>query len=265
MNNTFNLQRFGLLFKKTLLERPMQIIGFTVLILSLILIIYNYMYPLKGFDSAQNLTFTWGLAGGSYFMASFVFSHFSSNATGSSYLTLPASHFEKWLCGILIAGILFPAIFILFYRFVDTYFVSLFHSSLDPAAPFYKERYQSVNIFSFNGVVAWRVYPMFLFGVSAMLVGSLYFNKAGFIKVSLVICGVLIMLYLLNYFFARIIFGTAIEDAMIFGHVTIPVGNSDGIILLPEKISDFALNIVSYIFPAVLFITSFIRLREKEF
>jgi hypothetical protein len=265
MNNTFNLQRFGLLFKKTLLERPIQILGFTVLILALILIIYNYMYPLKGFDSAQNLTFTWGLAGGSYFMASFVFSHFSSNATGSSYLTLPASHFEKWLCGILIAGILYPAIFIFFYRLMDTYFVSLFHSSLDPAAPFYKERYQSVNIFSFNGVVAWKVYPIFLLGVSSMLVGSLYFNKAGFIKVSLVICGLVIGLYLLNHLLAKLIFRGEIVDATIFYGVNIPVGKEEGSILLPEEISEFANNIVCYIFPAVLFITSFIRLREKEF
>jgi hypothetical protein len=265
MNNTFNLQRFGLLFKKTLLERPIQILGFTVLILALILIIYNYMYPLKGFDSAQNLTFTWGLAGGSYFMASFVFSHFSSNATGSSYLTLPASHFEKWLCGILIAGILYPAIFIFFYRLMDTYFVSLFHSSLDPAAPFYKERYQSVNIFSFNGVVAWKVYPIFLLGVSSMLVGSLYFNKAGFIKVSLVICGLVIGLYLLNHLLAKLIFRGEIVDATIFYGVNIPVGKEEGSILLPEEISEFANNIVYYIFPAVLFITSFIRLREKEF
>ncbi|CAN5236021.1 hypothetical protein BH11BAC5_BH11BAC5_39570 [soil metagenome] len=265
MNNTFNPQRFGLLFKKTLLERPMQMFGFTALLLALILIAYAITKTLSGFSMAQNLTFLWGLIGGSYFMASFVFSHFGSNSIGSSFLTLPASHFEKWLCGILIAGILYPAIFMFFYRLMDTSFVSIYHSGLDPTAPFYKERYESVNTLSFNGVFAWKVYPMFLFAISAMLTGSLYFNKAGLIKVSLVICGLLIGLYLVNHFFAKIVFGGVIEDAWPFHYVMIPVGKADGSILLPEKISDFAFYVVSYIFPAILFITSFIRLREKEF
>jgi hypothetical protein len=265
MNNTLNPQRFGLLFKKTLLERPMQMFGFTGLLLALILITYAITKTLSGFSMAQNLTFLWGLIGGSYFMASFVFSHFSSNSIGSSFLTLPASHFEKWLCGMLIAGILYPAIFMLFYRLMDASFVSVYHNGLDPAAPFYKERYESVNPLSFNGVFAWKVYPMFLFAISAMLTGSLYFNKAGLIKVSLVICGLLIGLYLVNHLFAKIVFGGVIEEAWPFHFVMIPVGKAEGSILLPEKISDFAFYVVSYIFPAILFITSFIRLREKEF
>jgi hypothetical protein len=265
MNNTFNPQRFGLLFKKTLLEKPMQMFGFTGLILALILILYAIIKTISGFNVAQNFTFLWGLVGGSYFMASFVFSHFFSNAIGSSFLTLPASHFEKWLCGILIAGILYPAIFILFYRLMDASFVSVYHNGLDPTAPFYKERYQSVNVLSFNGFFAWKVYPMFLFGVSAMLTGSLYFNKAGLIKVSLIICGLLISLYLINHLFAKLVFGGNIEDAWPFHYVMIPVGKAEGSVLLPEKISDFAFNVVSYVFPAILFITSFIRLREKEF
>ncbi|MDB5278293.1 MAG: hypothetical protein JWR61_3248 [Ferruginibacter sp.] len=265
MNNTFSPQRFGLLFKKTLLERPIQMFGFTGLLLALILITYAITKTISGFTMAQNLTFLWGLIGGSYFMASFVFSHFTSNAIGSSYLTLPASHLEKWLCGILIAAVLYPTVFMLFYRLMDASFVSIYHNSLDPAAPFYKEQYRSVGTLSFNGFFAWKVYPMFLFAVSAMLTGSLYFNKAGLIKVSLVICGLLISLYLLNHLFAKIVFGGVIEDAWPFHYVMIPVGKAEGSILLPEKISDFAFNMVSYVFPAILFITSFIRLREKEF
>ena len=265
MNNTFNLRRFSLLFKKTLLERPVQMFGFTGLLLALILIIYGIAKIFAGFSTAQNLTFLWGLIGGSYLMASIVFNHFSSNAIGSFFLTLPASHLEKWLCGLLIAGILYPVIFLLFYRLMDASFVSIYHNSLDPAAPFYKERYQSVNTLDFNGIFAWKIYPMFLFSVSAMLAGSLYFNKAGLIKVSLVICGLLIGLYIVNHLFARIIFGGPIVEAWPFHYVMVPVGKSDGSILLPEKMENTAYNIVDYVFPAILFITSFIRLREKEF
>ena len=264
MNNTFNLQRFGLVFKKTLLERPVQMFGFTGLILALILIIYSVAKTFAGFSTAQNLTFLWGLIGGSYLMASNIFNHFSSNAFGSSYLTLPASHFEKWLCGLLIAGVLYPTIFMLFYRLMDASFVSMFHNSLDPAAPFFKERYQSVNILLFDGIFAWKVYPMFLFAIAAMLTGSLYFNKAGLIKVSLVLCGLIIAANALNWGFAKILFGT-VNDASIFDNVNIPVGKEDGSIMLPERASNIFINTWNYVFPAILFVTSFIRLREKEF
>ena len=265
MNNIFNLQRFGLLFKKTLLERPIQMFGFTGLILTLILILYAITKTLSGFTMAQNLTFLWGLIGGSYFIASFVFSHFSSNAIGSSYLTLPASHFEKWLCGFLVAAILYPLIFMLFFRLMDASFVSLYHSGLDPAAPFYKERYESVNIFSFDGIFAWKIYPLFPFAVSAMLIGSLYFEKAVLIKVSLVICSLVIGVFLLNHLFAKIVLGAAVQNTWPFHWVDMQVGKTGGNIELPERAADIAYYLLSYIFPAVLFVTSFIRLREKEF
>lgn len=264
MNNTFNLRRFGLLFKKTLLEKPAQMFGFTALILAFILIAYAVAKSLIGFNGAQNLAFIWGLIGGSFFLASFVFNYFSSNAIGSSYLTLPASQLEKWLCGVLIAGVLYPIIFIAFYRLMDASFVYLFHKSLDPTGPFYKQQYESVNIFSFDGIIAWKVYPMFLFSVGAMLVGSLYFNKVSFIKVSLVICGLLIGSYAINWGFAKILFGS-INDASIFDHVTMDVGKGYGTIVLPERASNIFINTWNYVFPAILFITSFIRLREKEF
>ncbi len=264
MNNTFNLRRFGLLFKKTLLERPVQMFGFTALILAFIFIVYALAKTLIGFNASQNLAFIWGLIGGSFFLASFVFNYFASNAIGSSYLTLPASQLEKWLCGVLIAAVLYPIIFMTFYRLMDASFVYLFHKSLDPAGPFYKQQYQSVNIFSFNGIIAWKVYPMYLFAVAAMLVGSLYFNKVALIKVSLAICCLIIGSYLLNWGFAKMFFGP-VNDATIFYNVTIPVGKEEGSIMLPEKISGFAFNIVSYVFPAILFVTSLIRFREKEF
>jgi len=95
MNNTFNTKRFSLLFKKTIAERPVQTIGVTVLLLLLSFILYVVAKKWSGFGAAQNLTFIWGLSGGGFFLASFVFGYFSNNASGSSYLTLPASYFEK--------------------------------------------------------------------------------------------------------------------------------------------------------------------------
>ncbi len=264
MNNTFNVKRFGLLLKKTLLERPVQMFGFTGLLLALVLILYVVIKSLGGFTAAQNITFIWCLPGGSFFLASFMFGYFSSNASGSSYLTLPASHFEKWLCAVLIAGILYPLIFLIFYHITDISFVAIYHNSLDTASPFYKQQYESVYPFNLNGVIAWKVYPIFLFLTGAMLVGSLYFNKTAFIKVAIVLCILCIGIFGLNWLMAKMIFGN-INDAAPFNHVTIPVGKEEGSIELPSGIVNIINCSIWYILPSILWLLAFTRLREKEF
>src|SRR6185312_2982621 len=181
INNTFNAKRFALLFKKTLLEKPMQMFGFTGLIFLFILIVYYIFKTFVNFQAAQNVSFLWGLVGGDFILASFVFNYFGSTANGSSYLTLPVSNFEKWLCAVLIAGILYPLIFMAFYRVMDAGFVAAYHNSLDPDGPFYKIRYDAVYLFSFNGFLARQCYPMFLIISGIMLIGSLYFNKVALV------------------------------------------------------------------------------------
>ncbi len=264
MNNTFNAMRFWLLLKKTLLERPMQTFGFTGLSLALVLILYVIAKSIIGFSGAQNLSFIWGLPLGSCLLASIVFGYFSSNASGASFLTLPASNFEKWLCAILIAGVLYPLIFLLFYRIMDSSFVSLYHHHLDPSAPFYKERYESVYIFNFNGIVAWKVYPTFFLLTGIMLVGTLYFNKTPFIKTAIIVCILIISFVGLNWLMAKMIFGN-ITDAGSLYYVTIPVGKEEGSIELPDQISKIFSYGLWYIIPGILWLLSFARLREKEF
>jgi hypothetical protein len=264
MNNTFNVKRFGLLVKKTLLERPVQMFGFTGLLLALSLILYSIIKSFGGFNPAQNITFIWGLAGGGCFLASFIFGYFSSNANGSSFLTLPASNFEKWLCGILITGVCYPVIFLLFFRMVDSSFVAIYHHGLDPAAPFYKQKYESVYILDFNGFLAWKVYPMYIFLAGAMLVGSLYFNKVAFIKTAIGISILILGVIGINWLMAIILFGH-VNSAAPFNSVTIPAGKEEGSIELPSGIVNIVNNSLWYVLPPVLWLLAFTRLREKEF
>src|SRR5438128_8156580 len=107
MNDIFSARRFGFLFKKTLLERPVQLLGLCVLSLAISFLLYAIVKGMFGFEEGQNVSFIVGLIGCGAFLASFVFNYFSSNASGSSYLTLPASSLEKWLCGVLIASVIF--------------------------------------------------------------------------------------------------------------------------------------------------------------
>lgn len=264
MNDTFNLKRFGWLFKKALFERPMQLFGLLSLTLLISLLLYVILKTILGFEEGQNASFIFGLVGGGTFLASFVFNYFSSNARGSSYLTLPASHFEKWLCGVIITGILFTLLFLVFYRIMDSTLVRLYLNGLDPKDPYFQEKFDAVHPFPLNGFVAGKTYMMFLNFSTAMLIGSLYFNKAAFIKVALIICALYIGGNFLNYYMAKAIFGT-IEKALPFYCVFIPVGNSFGKVLLPDYASKAVDICLLYMTPAILCIATYIRLREKEF
>jgi hypothetical protein len=265
MNDTFNAKRFGSLFKKTLLERPSQLLGLIALILLIDLILYTLCRHISmPWDAIQDFTFIFGLVGGGSFLAAFVFNYFSSSASGSSYLTLPASSFEKWLCGVLITGVMFTVIFLIFYRIMDTAFVDMLHKTLDPKAPFYKETYDAVQLFPYDGFVATKAYMMFVNFTTAMLVGALYFNKAAFIKVALIVCALFILGTYLNALIAKMIFHN-LDKALPYYAVFITVGKEYGKIVLPAYASKAVDICILYIIPTVLLVTAYVRLREKEF
>ncbi len=264
MNNTFNIHRFGLVFKKTVLERPMQLFGLTVLSLAVVFFVYVLGKQLSGFDVAQNASFLLGLVGGGCFLASFVFGYFSTNAMGSSFLTLPASHFEKWLCGILLTGVWYVLIFLLFYRFVDTLFVGIYRRSLDSNGPFFKELYEQVQIFPFDGFVANKAAIMFVNFAGAMLVGSLYFNKVNFIKVALLISAFWLGAWLFNLMIAKAMIQD-VNNAMPYFLVWIDINKDQGRIELPGKLLTVVGILIQYVVPAILWMVAYIRLREKEF
>lgn len=264
MNNTFSFHRFGLLLKKTLLERPMQLAGLSALLLAVVFFSYVVTKSLVGFEEAQVTAYLIGLPIGGCFLASFVFGYFSSNAMGSSFLTLPASHFEKWLCAVLITGVFYVLVFLLFFRFIDTGFVGIYHRGLDPQGPFYKQLYEQVQLFPFDGFVANKASIMFVNFAGAMLVGCLYFNKVGFIKMALLIATVWFGAYLVNLIIAKAMIDN-VQNAMPYFLVWIKVHAGEGRIELPAKLMQAVKISIQFIIPAMLWILAFVRLREKEF
>jgi hypothetical protein len=263
MNDTFNLRRFGLLLKKTILERPTQLMGTTGIVLAATLLIYSFCLYITSFQPAQNLAYIWGLVGGGCFLSSVAFGYFNSNAQGSAYLTLPASSFEKWLCGILIVGIIFPCIFLVFFRLIDMGFVTAYRNGLDKNNPDYKEMYNSVQFYPFDSRLAQQSAMLFLNFTGAMMVGSLYFNRIAAVKTTLVYLGVLGTVYFLNLFLAYAFFKN-VDAAFPFHNIFIKVGNDDGSLELPQSALNIAYYFFAFIIPAVLWITTLIRLREKE-
>ena len=266
MNDIFEFKRFGLLFKKTILERYVQFTGLTGLAFAATLIIYSaVLFFTDGMarNLAQNLSFVYGIIGGGCFLAAVVFGYFSTNASGAAYLTLPVSAFEKWCCGILIIGVIFPTLFLAFYRVIDTCFIMVYHNGLNKNDPRYKDMYNAVQVYAFNNNFAKESIMIYANFVSAMMLGSLYFNKASAIKTALVYCCVLGLLYILNLTVAKMLFHN-VDGAFPFSGVFIKVGNDVGLLGLPDAIANLVQLAIQFIIPGILFLTVFIRLREKE-
>lgn len=275
MYDTFHLPRFGRLLKKTLLERPVQMFGFTGAVMLIIFIYYAiYHLPLHQWIEIQKMAFFSGMIGGGAFMASFMFGYFSNNAQGASYLTLPASHFEKWLCAVLIAGVLYPAVFLIFFRIVDASFVSWYHNHLDTTVQNYKKLYDTISVFPFDSDKAKDVYMYFANYAGAMLVGSLFFNKLSFIKMALVIGGVFLSIYFINLLIAKLVF-SGVQNAFPFDSVditTIKTSSGSQVIStelraldLPSKELKMLDIFTRYLLPAALWSIAYVRLKEKEF
>ena len=263
MNDIFNFKRFGLLLKKTILERPIQLVGLIGLILIATIMIYAVCLYAMSFQPAQNMAYIWGLVGGGCFLSSVTFGYFGTNARGTAYLTLPASAFEKWLCGILIVGVFFPAIFLAFYRLIDIGFVTAYHNGLNKNNPQYKEMYDSVQYYPFDNNIAKQSEMLFANFSGVMLIGSLYFNRIAAVKTALVYFGVLGFIYFLNLGLSHTFFND-VDEAFPFHNIFIKVKNDTGSIELPSAFSNMIYNFIAFIVPGVLLITTLIRLREKE-
>jgi hypothetical protein len=263
VNDTFNLQRFGFLFKKTILERPLQLLGIMALSLIATLTIFSVCVYFNHWKDAHVMSFAWGYVGGGIILSSVIFSYFNTNASGAAYLILPASSFEKWFCGVLISGILFTAVFLLFFRLMDTIAIVIYHNSLDKTIPDYKYLYSSATVFPFDDRQVQFNYYVFLNFAGASLLGSLYFNKANFIKTALVIIALFAFMMGVNWLIARMFFSN-LNSAFPYLSVGLQIGNDYRMINVSPDAEQRFTACLKYVVPVILWLTAYIRLREKE-
>ncbi|NIG55665.1 hypothetical protein [Chitinophaga sp. Cy-1792] len=264
MNDVFSARRFGWLMRKMFLDKTAPVFGTVLLCFTITLIFYVVTRLLQGLAVAQNGAFTTGLSLGGTLVASVVFGNFNNNAVGTSFLTLPASVFEKWLSGVLIVGVLYFFLFLFFFRLLDLAFVAQFHHTLNPHSAYYKEQYESIQLLSYTGSTARGNYMMFFNFSGMMMLGSLFFNKAAFVKTALLICSLVIAAFLLNLLVINLLIKN-VQIAFPFSVVWIWVGKDRAALNLPPE-SEFRIRIIfCYVLPIILWGLSLLKLKEKEF
>jgi hypothetical protein len=204
MNNTFNIQRFGLVLKRKWLEFGKIYLIAMAVALGVILVFYTVAFwpaltDINGF-AARRLFFREPLfmIFGFLFItaiASSYFSHLGQKPKTIIDLLIPASTFEKFLAGVFFTAILATVSFIVLFSLTDLIFIGKLRSG-----------YHSVQTYTYNGPEGpvaivkdnvgyffvhnkpWLFLPLFVapfFVTSIFLLGSVYFDKFHYIKTAL--------------------------------------------------------------------------------
>jgi hypothetical protein len=265
MNDTFDIKRFGLVFKKLIFERMLQLVGSFILLA----ILTWYFYQLGGnmnigWKEMQSQSFLIGLVLGGIYWVSVGFNNFSDRAEGYGFLTLPASHLEKWLSVVVLLVIFFIS-FCLFFRGLDTIYTNYFRNHLNPNLKNYKTLYESAKVMSFWGDsrnVSDSTYAIFVGYTGIMAVGSVYFNKMALVKTMFAFAGIMFLIQFLNGYLSTFIFQTDVQSNLFWNSLWIRTG--DLIVGLPKNINQIYTIFFSYLLPSILWLLALLRLREKE-
>ncbi|WP_316785784.1 hypothetical protein [Pedobacter frigiditerrae] len=205
MNNTFNIQRFGLLLKRQWLEFGKIYLISLVVALGVIVAFYGFAlwkdFTYADSFSPNDLNFREPLflIFGFIFIsiiASSYFAHLGQKPKAIIDLLIPASTFEKFLTGLFFTSILSILSFIFLFYITDLAFVSKLrgmYTSVEQITPYVhngKEVTSVDNIaYLFSKYSGHEKFlPLYFFPffvTSVFLLGSIFFNKFHYIKTAI--------------------------------------------------------------------------------
>jgi hypothetical protein len=273
MNQTFEIKRLLLLIQLHWAENKKRYGLAVVALMGLWTIWYTFvlitnedsLYPLA--PAIQQYTYFFTLFAVGAFYASQFFRDLGSKSRTANFLLVPASAFEKLICGILFAIPFFFIVFTATFYIVDALMVSvanLFH-------PAYRgENTEMVaNVFKSYGIPDGAVYYLlliFLVIQSWYLLGSVYFSKYSFVKTAIAqFSGMIILILLISFLNDSLMPpGDYAELNGRFGYRIIEGDVQDKVVQLPYWISQLLHVIVLYGAPPVFWLVTYLRLKEKE-
>ena len=265
MNDTFDIKRFGLVFKKLIFEKSLNLVGSFVLVALLSWLTYHLNGDMsEGWRMAQPQSFLLGLMLGGIYWVSVGFNHFSDKTEGYGFLTLPASHLEKWLSVVVLTNVFLTA-FCLFFRVMDMTYMSYFRTHLNPHLENYKILYDSAFVMPFwgdtKGIMS-QAYIYFWVLTGIMAVGAVYFNKTALVKTMFIFAGTFFLLQFLNSNVTSFFFQNDTNTHLFWNSISIKSTGED--VDLPQNINQIFTTFFSYILPIILWLIALVRLREKE-
>jgi len=271
MNNTFNINRFGLLLKRQWLDFGKIYLISLVVLLGIVVgfYIYSIPSPLKDnnfdYDGNLDMRFRYGL----FLILGFIF----ISVVASSYFALlgqksrailelmtPASVFEKFLAGVVYTSVISLFSYLLIFYLTDLAFVKYLNGHLDafkgllPNNAIIKP-VETITHQVFNDE-GYRKYCSYFFAfpfliTSIFLLGSVYFNRFHYIKTAL---SVMVFIGLASYLVVKLSIWLMEDKVASYHHFR--KEDKDWILLL--------ILLVTSIITLIMWTIAYIRLKEKE-
>lgn len=259
MNNTFNIQRFGLLLKRQWLEFGRIYLITLAVAIGVIITFYGFatwgvveesrpFYP--GTLSFREPLF---LIFGFLFItviASSYFAHLGQKPRAIIDLMIPASTFEKFLTSILFTSLLSTVSFLLIFWVTDFIFISKIKAI--------SEGYSKDAVYFFTINKPKEFTSIFLlipfFVTSIFLLGSIYFNKFHYIKTA--IC---IMIFSGVWTWIMVKTGQGLFEGKVLIH-------RGGVMKMdnPEVWAEVAAFALMLFLTSIFWVITYVRLKEKE-
>lgn len=271
MNQLFSFNRFSLLVSKHWADNKKRY-GLAALAFAGLLITWFVLTLLMGVqpmaNGVQSVTFFLSLFAVGTFYASQYFSDLGSRAKGINFLLVPASAFEKLLCGLLYTVVLFFVVFVALFYAADALMVGVANAVYPTNDP--TKKAEMVNVFRiilirFNRDSTIN-FLLFFFSVqSAFLLGSVYFEKYSFIKtiISGFVAG--FVLFCLMYFFnGQLLPPGDYPRGFLTAYRIHTDGANDRLIEVPRWIGEVFRFLVMYGAAPFFWVVTYCRLKEKQ-
>ena len=271
MNQTFSLHRLGLLIAKHWAENKkrylLSVLAFVGLFIAwfLFVLLTDPHKPMA--EGLQQVTYFFSLFAVGTLYASQQFSDLGSKAKATNYLLVPASHLEKLLCALFYTVLVFFVAFTTAFYSADA--VMVFAANAVAALP--SETSPVTNVFSAADIgLDWNrnIYLLLIFFAlqSAFLLGSIYFSNYSFIKTSIALAILFFAFFTLFYLYSEALLpdGGYSHGFLTSYRVSDGMGESK-LVQLPGWIGDALRFLFLYAITPLLWLTTYHRLKEKEF
>lgn len=282
MNQSFDFGRWWLLVTKHWYENRRKYALSLLAIAGLLLAWFAFVVLINPYEpidpSMQFGTYYFGLFLIGCLYASMLFADLASMPKGINYLSVPASHLEKFLCSLLYGLIIFFVAYTIIFYLVELPMVKL--SDVVAQAHWKKLLYRSgnfheaqvINVFVMpdRPAGAPNVFFYFLLGYFALqgafMLGSVYFPKFSLIKtvISLTLAFALFAFLVGQVFHSMMPAGSFYHGLTGYNFYANDDYAGGKIVLLPDWVDGTMGFILKYAFAPVFWITSYYRLREKE-
>jgi hypothetical protein len=249
------MNRFGRLFKKHTKEHYRNYLMSVIVLVGVMILGGSFLIYMAEVPLDKNLQtflfFTILMLAGTIFTSS-VFADLGDRRKAIGWLTLPASHFEKYLVAWIYSFLILIVAYTLIFYLAIFIAIHLQHVHGRPQV--------ILNVFDKEILPIYLVYA-FLHAISFF--GAVYFEKLHFIKTAFTFFIVLALLIVINTGLLNVLLGRRIDSSLPFGYTRFGDNGQAVDIKLSGHDNPYLLYLI-IILTLIFWVSAYFRIKEKQ-